>query len=312
MTEALEGGRASAQAVEIRPPHRRVSRAVFVTAVGIGLVAGWLELATVMVERSIDPRISMDSLRTNRHFFWMIPLGDVLLFTTLGLLVAMLARVQPGIVHRLSCRLFACLALLAVLLAVESLHVAASVALACGLGYQFGPWLERRAHRFRRLALVAPPALAAGLAVLACVGYSRVVTEERRLQAGRIPALPDAPNLLWIVLDNVRADSMSLHGHDRPTTPNLERLARKAACFTQARRLRPGRCHLMRPCLLASYLRVCPWVGIVRLTTRSPRSPSIWPPTAMPPRGSWATPITAIPATASDAASIATKITMKT
>jgi arylsulfatase A-like enzyme len=235
MTEALEGGRTSAQAVETGPSRRHGSRAAFLTAVGIGLVAGWLELAAMMVERSIDPRISMDSLRTNRHFFWMIPLGDVLLFTTLGLLVALLARVQPEIVRRHAWRLFTGLALLAVLLAVESLHVAASAALACGLGFQFGPWLESRAHRFRRLALVGPPALAAGLAVLACVGYSRVATEERRLQAGRIPALPDAPNLIWIVLDNVRADSMSLYGHDRPTTPNLERLARKAAFFTRAR-----------------------------------------------------------------------------
>jgi arylsulfatase A-like enzyme len=36
------------------------------------------------------------------------------------------------------------------------------------------------------------------------------------------------------VLDNVRAASMSLYGHERPTTPNLERLAGQGTCFTRA------------------------------------------------------------------------------
>lgn len=34
-------------------------------------------------------------------------------------------------------------------------------------------------------------------------------------------------NVLWITLDSVRADHTSLHGHDRQTTPNLERLANR-------------------------------------------------------------------------------------
>ncbi len=38
-----------------------------------------------------------------------------------------------------------------------------------------------------------------------------------------------------IVLDNVRASSLSLYGHDKPTSPNLERLAREGVVFTQAR-----------------------------------------------------------------------------
>ncbi len=33
------------------------------------------------------------------------------------------------------------------------------------------------------------------------------------------------PNVLWIVWDTVRADRLSLYGHDRSTTPNLEALA---------------------------------------------------------------------------------------
>ena len=37
---------------------------------------------------------------------------------------------------------------------------------------------------------------------------------------------PEArPNILWIVWDTVRADRLGLYGHDRDTTPALERWA---------------------------------------------------------------------------------------
>lgn len=42
-------------------------------------------------------------------------------------------------------------------------------------------------------------------------------------------ARPDAPNLLLIVLDTVRADRMSAYGYERATTPGLERFAREHA-----------------------------------------------------------------------------------
>lgn len=43
-----------------------------------------------------------------------------------------------------------------------------------------------------------------------------------------------ATSVVLIVLDTVRADHTSLHGHTAPTTPNLETLANQAAVFTRA------------------------------------------------------------------------------
>src|SRR4029079_18374049 len=52
----------------------------------------------------------------------------------------------------------------------------------------------------------------------------------------RLPANPPAaPNVLFIVLDNVRAESMRLYGHARPTTPRLAELARGGVRFDSAR-----------------------------------------------------------------------------
>lgn len=57
--------------------------------------------------------------------------------------------------------------------------------------------------------------------------------------AGVVPACsevagtePDpGPNVVWVVWDTVRADHLSLYGHDRPTTPFLEEWARDARVY---------------------------------------------------------------------------------
>jgi arylsulfatase A-like enzyme len=47
------------------------------------------------------------------------------------------------------------------------------------------------------------------------------------------------PNVLLVVLDTVRADRLSLYGHTRPTSPALERLARRGVRFDEARATAP-------------------------------------------------------------------------
>ena len=44
-----------------------------------------------------------------------------------------------------------------------------------------------------------------------------------------------APNVLWVVMDTVRADHLSLYGYSRETTPNLDRFARGATVYRQAK-----------------------------------------------------------------------------
>jgi hypothetical protein len=44
----------------------------------------------------------------------------------------------------------------------------------------------------------------------------------------------DDPHVLWIVLDTVRADHMSLHGYARDTTPRLAAFAKDALVFDRA------------------------------------------------------------------------------
>jgi arylsulfatase A-like enzyme len=53
---------------------------------------------------------------------------------------------------------------------------------------------------------------------------------------GDVPA-PDAslpPHVLLVTLDTTRADHLSLYGHDRPTSPNLDELARESVVYERA------------------------------------------------------------------------------
>ncbi len=47
-------------------------------------------------------------------------------------------------------------------------------------------------------------------------------------------ARPGSPNIVFIVLDTVRADHLSSYGYSRPTTPNIDRLARHGVLFENA------------------------------------------------------------------------------
>ncbi|MGH7657200.1 MAG: sulfatase, partial [Gemmatimonadales bacterium] len=57
---------------------------------------------------------------------------------------------------------------------------------------------------------------------------------ERRALARLPNASAGAPNILLIILDTVRASSLSLYGYDQPTTPGLDQRAKRGAVFDRA------------------------------------------------------------------------------
>ena len=231
------------ETLEQRPPtevgssHRK--GAFLGYGVAAGLVVGWLELALVLTQRWLDPRISMDSLRTNQYFFWMIPLSDVILFSGLGLALSLLERARPEWVRRLGWPILAGLGTLALGMAAESVHDAAALVLACGAMVRLGPWIDRKTRASGPMLRPAIAALGVGLAVTTVFGTWYVSSAERRAIAKLPESAPELPNILWIVLDNVRSDSTSLQGYGRSTTPNLEKLAEKGVFFNQARSTAP-------------------------------------------------------------------------
>ncbi len=54
------------------------------------------------------------------------------------------------------------------------------------------------------------------------------------LLAGCQPVADRPANVLLIVVDTLRADRMSLYGHERTTTPHMDRMADTSIVFTRA------------------------------------------------------------------------------
>lgn len=217
------------------PGLQQSPRGLFVAMFWFGLLAGWLELGLVLCQGVIDKRISMDMLRRNRHYVWMIPVSNVLIFVALGSLLLVLTHLRPRLARWLAWRVSIALVALALFLTIDGLYLVACLCLSCGVAAVAAPVIERRAGRFHLCFRLTLPVMACGVVVLSAFWSARVTSAERRSLADLPPATPGAPNVLMIVLDDVRAASLSLYGYDRPTTPNLERLARQGVLFSQAR-----------------------------------------------------------------------------
>lgn len=204
-----------------------------------GLLTGALEIVLVLVLNVVYPNITMETIRTNRHYLWMIPVSNLLVFAAVAPVVTGLSLIRLRPAGWLARRIPPALAALGLLLNLRSLYLVAVVLLACGLATQVGAWIDRRPEKFARLVRLSLPAMAAILLVFAGLDAYLVETSEQRAIAHEPPAKPKAPNVLVIVLDAVRAGCLSLYGHDRPTTPNLQRLASRAVVYAEARSTAP-------------------------------------------------------------------------
>jgi arylsulfatase A-like enzyme len=119
-----------------------------------------------------------------------------------------------------------------VLQATDRLYGWTAALLAAGIAWRMAKWAQpaTRLRAIRRstvwlFVLVAASAPAAtGLALV----------RERSQIAGLPLARASAPNVLFIVLDTVRADHMSAYGYARNTTPVFDRLAADGVLFAQA------------------------------------------------------------------------------
>jgi arylsulfatase A-like enzyme len=81
-------------------------------------------------------------------------------------------------------------------------------------------------------------AFAAAVAILV-LAAGAVLDRTAQFAASRPPPAGAAkPNVILIVMDTVRGDHVSVNGYGRPTTPNLERMARTATVY--ARAVAPG------------------------------------------------------------------------
>ena len=219
-------------------------RAVIAAAIAIGVVSGFLELSVLVAQLHGLRYVDWSTLMISRHVGWMIPITGAAIVVVLTILlvgpvlawVAWRRRTRvdkiPGWVRGWAGWVLGTLLLLGPLLTIRGFHFAAPLAVALGVGFRARRCLVRRSPGWPRRVYWA-----AGIALIVLsfhLAWHGNASATVRGPAGSQPGA-QAPNLLWIVLDTLRADRMSLHGYSRTTTPELETWARQGITFDMAR-----------------------------------------------------------------------------
>jgi arylsulfatase A-like enzyme len=210
---------------------------VLVLSAWCGLAGGLLEVGTRVLSRYIDPTNRLYVL--SRHFLWAAPLSTLAFFSGFGLFLALATKVWPNRGAWFATRIVCFWAVLPSLIVVSpQVYPTAWVILALGIASLMASVLDRHATWFRHWLLLSFPALLGSVVVLATIVFGGDWLK-RQLEAGRPLPSPESPNVLLVVLDTVRADRLSLYGYERPTTPALERLAKRGILFNEARATAP-------------------------------------------------------------------------
>jgi arylsulfatase A-like enzyme len=167
---------------------------------------------------------------------WMAPLSYLVPLVPAGLvglgIGALLRRRWPMLYPRqFASAAVLGLAALAVLLFFARLYPIAKVLIALGVALRAsGPVSLLSVRQLRRAA-----GALAGVVLLVGAGTVGLRWWSERRAVASLPApAAGSPNVLLLILDTVRAQSLSLYGYFRPTTPALERWARQGVTFDWA------------------------------------------------------------------------------
>jgi arylsulfatase A-like enzyme len=208
----------------------RSIRFLVAVAVWFGLLSSLVEVGILTVQHYWQP-----IMRLSRDFVWMAPFAVVTLFTVMAVVSFGLSRLSRRL-DPLALIIFSCslLAALNLLMLVPRLHHAAALVLAAGLAIQTSRFLRTRAKLFHAVVRGTVFWMIGAVVVLGASVQGREMLAQREAIAQLSPTVKDAPNVLFITLDTVRAANLSLYGYSRATTRQLERIAKTGVTFDRA------------------------------------------------------------------------------
>lgn len=200
---------------------------------GIALAFAMLLAALYVGEIAWKYFVRETFVAASRDVAWMAPLSAA---TYLSIFCAPFILAAPFL-HRLRARqvvLFvaAFVTVFAFLLPWTQVHRIAAVFLALGAGSA----AARALSGDGAIALVrrTGATVAAALGLIAVIILAGDGLKGRRAWAALPAADPGAPNVLFIILDTVRASAMSLYGYERETTPAIDAFSREGVVFDHA------------------------------------------------------------------------------
>lgn len=207
------------------------ARELLAVAVNLALIAAFGELALLAALKfGLDRKLHLGP-----SVVWMSPVAMLVLFMIPALILLLLSRIwsrlaQPVVV--VTCFVF--LMMLDLILVERILSLWALLFLSMGVAIQAGRLAQRHRGPFLRAVRVATPVLVTLVLVMTVVVEAGLAYRRGRAEDDLPAARTGAPNVLFIILDTVRARSLSLYGYERRTTPNLERIGARGVVFDRA------------------------------------------------------------------------------
>jgi arylsulfatase A-like enzyme len=201
-----------------------------VIALWFGVATGLLEVAIIAIRHAFFQPI----LEVSRDYLWMTPLAASLVTLVPGLFLSAASWLTGRNCVVSAIFVGAWVALLNLILYVPGLSRLAAIVLAAGLAASLTRGVASRLDGF---ILLVRKSLLWLVAIVAVMGVSERgwrATAAARAQSQLPAAATDAPNVLVITLDAVRAANLSLYGYQRPTTPRLAQFAATGVVFDRA------------------------------------------------------------------------------
>src|SRR5262249_482308 len=195
-----------------------------------GLASGLVEVIVLALRHQSTPIMKLGA-----EYVWMAPATEGAFLLIPALFIVVVARLWKRIDATAAITFFcSLLAFVNLLILIPRFHHFAAAALAAGIATQVTAFVRKRSAGFHVVVRrTFPWMIVVVLALAAGVQLGKTMAERQSL-AGLTAAPREAPNVLLITLDTVRAPNMSVYGYSRPTTPHLEALSKSSIVFDHA------------------------------------------------------------------------------
>ncbi len=204
-------------------------------SIWFGIVAGFGEGFGLLLFQRINWRQWARVMHVSKEILWISPVVDLCFFLLIGFAVAIVA----GIFRRMpAARVL--VSLLIFLTAYDWLMLTghfyrrAALVFALGVAVAFSRWFRKHETGAVSAWRSSAPRLAGALALMIIGIQGGKWISESRAVSNLPAAAPNSPSVLVIVVDTLRADHLSSYGCSRPTSPNIDNLARNGVLFENA------------------------------------------------------------------------------
>jgi len=166
---------------------------------------------------------------------WMAPVVAAGQLVLVGVVLVLISKVKPSFVTLTRvATVYAFFAFMSLFFVYQRLYDYAVVLLAAGLAFQTGRIVQSRSEAFLRLRKRSIVWMV-GAVGAAAVALNIGLVGARLVSISRLPDVDrDAPNILLLILDTVRAANMSQYGYERETSPILSSFAERGVLFENA------------------------------------------------------------------------------